>query len=356
MKQFVVIKDVLNIRNKPDAESDGTFVGELRRGTVVFLDEREIAGTVPPGATSNLWLADTLNRVVHKEGVVEAAQFWNKVFGIEQLWEHTKGEGVNVVLIDSGIRDCDDLHTDGMFKTTAPPGGDPTDKLGHGTYMASIIAGSGAFIQGVAPNAKLHSIKFTDSKEFDEGNFKEALKILPGILKKDQFYIINCSLNLRFDLEDAKKTEILQIIKMIRSEFDAVFIAAVGNDGKKEDKQTAPACLDGVISCAAFRASELGGFVRLTRSNYWPSIVITAPGDFPAGQISGSLRNQGSSQACAFTTGLTVLFVSKLLKADKRLQARNVIDAIRMCTTKVEGNLTYNILDKDKMIQTFEKF
>lgn len=83
------------------------------------------------------------------------------------------GEGVTVALLDTGVADTPDL-AGRVLDVTGPLGlpaecvnlsGEPTcaDDYGHGTFMAGIIAGSGASsagaYTGVAPDADLVSIK-----------------------------------------------------------------------------------------------------------------------------------------------------------------------------------------------------
>ena len=47
MKEYIVTKEILNIRSKPSDESDATYVGKLLKGDRVWLDDDEIIGVVP---------------------------------------------------------------------------------------------------------------------------------------------------------------------------------------------------------------------------------------------------------------------------------------------------------------------
>ncbi len=55
MKEYIVTKEILNIRSKPSDESDDTYVGQLLKGDRVWLDDDEIVGVVPKGGESNVW-------------------------------------------------------------------------------------------------------------------------------------------------------------------------------------------------------------------------------------------------------------------------------------------------------------
>jgi major intracellular serine protease len=87
-------------------------------------------------------------------------------YGIKQmkapdLWaEGEKGEGVVICILDTGISkhpDLDDRVIDGRNFTNEGSASDYTDRNGHGTHVAGIIAASenGTGIVGIAPKASL---------------------------------------------------------------------------------------------------------------------------------------------------------------------------------------------------------
>jgi serine protease AprX len=106
-----------------------------------------------------------------------------KDIGSDRLWaEGIDGRGVIVAVIDSGI---DRSHPDlaGRIvgeKNFVPDEPGPDDRLGHGTMVAGIIAGSGAAsggrYKGVAPGASLLNVKVIDRN----GNGKVS-DIIAGI-------------------------------------------------------------------------------------------------------------------------------------------------------------------------------
>jgi hypothetical protein len=354
MRQYIVTKEILNVRNQATDTTDETYVGHLLKGDIVWLDEEEIVGVIPRNGTTNIWLKDSWNNVVAKDGVTDAAEFWIKEFGIDELWKEANGEEVNVIVIDSGVNDFVDIDSNRLVKSSISKFSDTNDKVGHGTLMTSVISGKGNFIKGVASKVKVVSIKCAETKDFDNQDFIDALEMLPNLLKNNRFSIINCSIELGDNLEDTLKVQIQNLINGLYEKFPILFIAAVGNKGKKEDDKTIPASLDNVISCAAFRKSHNEN-VRLSDSNYWPTINITAPGDFPASQINNELSGQGSSQACAFTTGLVSIFISKLFNKGKTPTFNQIESLLIESCIRIETDLSYNMLDKTRLQNTFEK-
>ena len=89
----------------------------------------------------------------------------------DKLWEKgIDGQGITVAVLDSGI---DKNHPDLIGKVVAEKNFledeiTADDLLGHGTMVAGIIAGSGAAsngkYKGIAPGAKLISVKVIDGK------------------------------------------------------------------------------------------------------------------------------------------------------------------------------------------------
>ncbi len=109
----------------------------------------------------------TLEKSISEEKYRSPAQ----IIKADKLWEKgIDGNGINVAVIDSGI---DKNHPDLIGKVVAEKNFladeiTADDLLGHGTMVAGIIAGSGAAsngrYKGIAPGAKLISVKVIDGK------------------------------------------------------------------------------------------------------------------------------------------------------------------------------------------------
>src|SRR5205823_9354380 len=86
--------------------------------------------------------------------VVKASKTWDQGYS---------GQGIGVAVIDTGINPVGELA--GRFAGGIDLTGEANmvDSYGHGTFVAGLIAGSGAAsngaVKGVAPNVKLISVK-----------------------------------------------------------------------------------------------------------------------------------------------------------------------------------------------------
>ena len=94
-----------------------------------------------------------------------ASAVYSNVVGADRLWaEGVDGEGVTVAVVDTGVAKVADLAGRVIGGVDLSGGGDPyQDEFGHGTFVAGLIAGNGASsggqYKGVAPRAKIVSIK-----------------------------------------------------------------------------------------------------------------------------------------------------------------------------------------------------
>ncbi|MDX2644295.1 S8 family serine peptidase [Streptomyces sp. PA03-1a] len=192
------------------------------------------------------------------DGVVKAdlAESTSQI-GAPQAWEAgDTGQGVDVAVLDTGV---DAEHPDLAGRIAASqsfvPDEDATDRHGHGTHVASIIAGTGAASdgkeKGVAPGADLHIGKVLS----DEGAGEESW-VLAGMewAAVDQHAdIINMSLG---DPAPSDGTDPLSsAVNRLSAETGALFVVAAGNTAT-DHSIGSPAAADAALTVGAVDSSD----------------------------------------------------------------------------------------------------
>jgi len=184
---------------------------------------------------------------------------WLGITGDRSTW----GAGVTVAILDTGIAAHSSLP--GIVNTNdlvALPD-DLSTQHGHGTAVASLIAGNHSLIPGVAPSAELLSIRVAD----DTGT-SDSFTLAQGIMAAmaGGADIINISLG------SYGNSGVLHDAIIEATNAGIVIVASAGNDGY--DTLTYPAAYSEVIGVGAVDAT--GSYLDF--SNAGTGLSATAPG------------------------------------------------------------------------------
>jgi len=212
------------------------------------------------------------------------------------------GKGVTVAVVDSGVSDHPDLAGSVLNGTDffKRGGNGRTDRAGHGTKMASLIAGhgkNGNGILGIAPDAKILPIRVFDNKPRADAEVGPAIEYAISHGAK----VINLSLSGSVD--PATLNSVRAAV-----EADVVMIASAGN---KPDvfTITAPAFLPDVVAVGAIDPSGKKAEVSVSGA----ALDLMAPGE----EIEGASRGRGyetgtgTSDSAAIVSGAAALIRSK---------------------------------------------
>lgn len=233
---------------------------------------------------------------------------------LDELWQETKGRGVKVAVIDTGVDDANpqlapavaeksglDLMAKGKHK-------DPTaDAAGHGTKVAGIIAARprrGTGFVGLAPEATIVPIRQNDEK--GTGTTKTMVVAIDHAIAEG-VDVINISQDTAKPL--SPHSELAAAVERAR-QHDIVVVASAGNDGlDNKVKETYPAAYPGVLAVASSdrnneRApfSQRGRFVGVAAPGV--DIVSTVPGN-------GQCVDNGTSFSAPYVAGVAALLRAK---------------------------------------------
>lgn len=262
---------------------------------------------------------------------VRDLEYWLNEYGFTQAWTISRGEGVTVAVIDTGVvSEVPELRgvvtggTD-VSGLGSPDGQTPVgEESEHGTMVASLLAGRGTGegngVIGVAPDAELltASVAFgqdTGSEKTNDEQIAEAVRWAVD----NGADVINMSLtrNTR-DWPEAWDDAFRYAF-----ENDVVVVAAAGNRGSGTSEVGAPATIPGVLAVAGVDREQNASF---DASSQGITIGVSAPSEDLVGVLpDGSyVQWSGTSAAAPLVSGLVAL----VRAAYPELDAANVINRV----------------------------
>ncbi|MFB6933325.1 S8 family serine peptidase [Streptomyces chartreusis] len=231
-------------------------------------------------------------------------QDWSRQrLDLDRTHGHGIGAGVTVALIDTGVApDADGL--DGRVTADGPAA---DDCVGHGTFLAGLIAGSGASLTGVAPGARILALRGTDTR----GAASPAL-VAAAVREATEAGADVIAVTVALP---RRNTELTRAVADARRA-GAIVVAAATPDpptrgGTEEIPSRVywPAGEPGVLSVA----DMLPGGLRPDRALPTTDIDLAAPG---AGVVSGGPRGDGhylgagASVAAAYAAGAAAVVLA----------------------------------------------
>jgi hypothetical protein len=216
------------------------------------------------------------------------------------------GKGIKVAIIDSGIQEHETFSEKNIleYDLVRDANGNlvPIDSNnGHGTAVASIIAGSDSRYLGVAPAAEILSYRVLDNDGYSDSYTLAEAIIQAADSGAD---IINISLGSKGD------SGIVRRAVDYANDAGVLIVAATGNEGA--NSISFPAAIDGVVAVAANDA--LGQHVDFANSgNNLQDGGITAPGyavwaAWPEGEV---VSFSGTSASAPFVSGAVAAVMSE---------------------------------------------
>ncbi|GII83382.1 serine protease [Sphaerisporangium siamense] len=251
----------LSAARVPKAQAAGVW-RDLRPGTT--------AKTLAAGVTK-LWLDGKLSFTLDKS---------TRQIGAPEAWKRgLTGKGVTVAVLDSGYDarhpDLRGVVTQAVNFSDEP---DTKDLVGHGTHVASIVAGSGRAsdgrYKGVAPGAKIALGKVGGVYGVEESDLIAGMEWAANTVKAP---VVNISVG-GTDTRGLDPVE--EAVNTLSERTGTLFVIAAGNSGKAKSINS-PGSAEAALTVGAVdRADALAGFSsqgpRMNDGAAKPD--ITAPG------------------------------------------------------------------------------
>lgn len=297
-------------------------------------------------------------------------QLWNlEQINVPYAWNIERGKGAVIAILDSGIKDHNDLLSKRVIKgfdfidnDTNPEDSGIITSDSHGVHVAGIAAAeadNSIGIAGVAPESKVMIVRIVD-QDITSEDIAEGIRYASGIENASKYLpaVAADVINMSFGGEPFSYTEKKAVDEAVAK--GIILVSSSGNEGN--DAVYYPASYDNVFSVAA--VNSFGS--RASYSNFGPHISIAAPGGESKGIISLSSHDESAYVPMVGTSMATphVAGVFALMKArDKRITSADLYSMLYSgkLTFPNDGNgfseyTGYGIIDADACISSVTEF
>lgn len=199
----------------------------------------------------------------------------------QPAWRHSTGRGVVVAVIDTGVAARTPnlagqvLHGIDMENPDRPLGWyDPVAAGGHGTGVASIIAGTGRGngVYGIAPEAKILPIRVANSNGYSPD--QRIGRAIEWAVKHGAD-VINISMGTPDQELHPRAKRRLRAAVRYAGKHGVVVVAGAGNDGPENAGRFYPAAFPGVIAVGGARTGG-GAVADFSDRGRWVDLVAPA--------------------------------------------------------------------------------
>ncbi len=249
-------------------------------------------------------------------------------FHANRIWHISRGQGVTVAVIDSGV---DAAHRDLKGQVLQGAGfiGDSKDKGqadisadSHGTAIAGIIAGAGQAnhgngMTGLAPKSKVLPVRVTTNGTAEPTALAEGIKYAAD----HHAQVINISSGM------TTPDPLLREAVRYALGKDAVIVASAGNEGQDGNPAMYPAAFPGVIDVTGTDSDQK--FWPHSESGPHSTLAAPAVDIYSTNNHGQYLKADGTSFAAAYVSAAAALVRSAFPQLSAGQTIRRLINTAR---------------------------
>lgn len=288
----------------------GVLVAQVVLSPAGHADPTPPVNLTPPVKTIQQIAASCPDFTGFGAGTATESSWAVKSFDRNSIWSITRGDGVIVAVVDSGVNFGHvQMQQVRRVPGLALAGKDTTDCYGHGTGVASIIAAqpaTGYDFSGLAPGAIIMPIKIQQSHDSEAG---EGLPLEPGAIRFAVDHgakVINLSFNGQADLPDVRTA------LAYAEQHNVVVVGAADNTGQQTGVATPyPAAYPTVLTVASVNAQ----FQKSSFSTTGDFVKVAAPGEkvemaSPSPNDKKFIVDDGTSFAAPVVSAVAALVIA----------------------------------------------
>jgi subtilisin family serine protease len=250
-----------------------------------------VAGRSAVGATGQAVAAEPI-RKIWLDGLLRPTLDRSAPqIGAPRAWElGYEGDGIVVAVLDTGVEDTHPDLVDKIVVSRNFIAGPEGDQDGHGTHVASVIAGSGAasggLYRGIAPGAQLLSAKVCERTGCPESSIIAGMQ---WAVAEEGAQVVNMSLG-DTDLPGFDPVE--EAVSSLAAQYAVLFVIGAGNAGPDRGTIARPGNLAAALTVGAVdREGRVATFSSrgMTVGELLLKPDLTAPGvDIVAARAAGT--------------------------------------------------------------------
>jgi subtilisin family serine protease len=254
----------------------------------------------------------TVDFVHVPHSVAEGVDWAVAAYGIPGLWKQSKGEGVRVAVVDSGVAPhfaLKDVVVDWRNYSSDP---EVYDTLGHGTHVAGIIGAKTGVAKGIAPGCSIVSMKV-----LGHSGMGSAESVARAVASSVDAKVDIVCMSLGSPRADSRLHDAIRHA----TNNGVIVVCAAGNDGGAVNYPAA------FVETVAVGAVDKEGNV-CPFSSRGKEITVAAPGqDITSTWLAdGYATISGTSMAAPFVAGTLALYVSACRKDNRPVDVHKALE------------------------------